>query len=82
MLFLVNEDVMNSPQALGVLHDDSGSGKVRPLQASLQQLLLSVRTPCCPSYTAAVLLRALSHVSGQVRTGTPVFSLISELTVQ
>uniref|UniRef100_A0A7N6BI18 HEAT repeat-containing protein 1 n=1 Tax=Anabas testudineus TaxID=64144 RepID=A0A7N6BI18_ANATE len=37
----------------------------KKLQASLQQLLLSVQTPCCPSYTAANLLRVLSQVNGQ-----------------
>ncbi len=36
----------------------------------MQQLLKSVQTSCCPSYSAAVLLRALSHVNGQVRAGT------------
>uniref|UniRef100_A0A3Q1INU8 HEAT repeat-containing protein 1 n=1 Tax=Anabas testudineus TaxID=64144 RepID=A0A3Q1INU8_ANATE len=55
--------------ALGVLHEDCVSAKAKPqqkkLQASLQQLLLSVQTPCCPSYTAANLLRVLSQVNGQ-----------------
>uniref|UniRef100_A0A7N8XJX5 HEAT repeat-containing protein 1 n=1 Tax=Mastacembelus armatus TaxID=205130 RepID=A0A7N8XJX5_9TELE len=37
----------------------------KKLQAALQQLLQCVRTPCCPSYSAAALLRALGHVNGQ-----------------
>lgn len=61
-------------QALGSLHDDCQSVRMSPqqkkLQVSLQQLLQSVQTPCCPSYSAAGLLRALSHVNGQVRAGT------------
>lgn len=40
------------------------------LQAAMQQLLQSVQTSCCPAYSAAVLLRALSHVNGQVRAAT------------
>uniref|UniRef100_UPI0037E97E07 HEAT repeat-containing protein 1 n=1 Tax=Semicossyphus pulcher TaxID=241346 RepID=UPI0037E97E07 len=56
-------------QALSALHDESPSVKLnsqqKKLQASLQQLLLSVQTPSCPSYSAAALLRALSHVNGQ-----------------
>uniref|UniRef100_A0A8D3C2Y7 HEAT repeat-containing protein 1 n=1 Tax=Scophthalmus maximus TaxID=52904 RepID=A0A8D3C2Y7_SCOMX len=48
--------------ALSVLHEDSSS---REVKASMQQLLRSVQTPCCPSYSAAVLLRALSLVNGQ-----------------
>lgn len=65
---------MKPVQALGVLHEECVSGKAKPqqkkLQTSLQQLLQSVQSPCCPSHTAAGLLRALSHVSGQVRPGT------------
>ncbi|XP_073345886.1 HEAT repeat-containing protein 1 isoform X2 [Pagrus major] len=67
------EEIIADPsylsQALGSLHDDCQSVKVSPqqkkLQASMQQLLQSVQTPCCPSYSAAGLLRALSHVNGQ-----------------
>ncbi|KAF7648691.1 hypothetical protein LDENG_00153150 [Lucifuga dentata] len=55
--------------ALGVMYEDSASGKgktqQKKLQASMQQLLQSVQTPCCPSYTAISLLRALQHVNGE-----------------
>ncbi|XP_053197120.1 HEAT repeat-containing protein 1-like [Scomber japonicus] len=47
--------------ALGVLHDESQ----QQLQASLLQLLRCVQAPSCPSYSAASLLRALSHVNGE-----------------
>lgn len=61
-------------QALGVLHEECVSVKMKTqqkkLQSSMLQLLQSVQTSCCPSYSAAVLLRALSHVNGQVRAGT------------
>lgn len=61
------------PQALGVLHDESLSSKAKPhhqkLAAAMCQLVQSVQTPSCPSYSAAALLRALSHVNGQVRRG-------------
>lgn len=54
-----------------MLHDECQSVKVKTqqkkLQSSMQQLLQSVQTPCCPSYSAAGLLRALSLVNGQVR---------------
>ncbi|XP_076024052.1 HEAT repeat-containing protein 1 isoform X2 [Genypterus blacodes] len=50
--------------ALGVLQEECVSGKVQ-LQASMEQLLQSVQTACCPSYTAATLLRALHHVNGE-----------------
>uniref|UniRef100_A0A671WLT3 HEAT repeat-containing protein 1 n=1 Tax=Sparus aurata TaxID=8175 RepID=A0A671WLT3_SPAAU len=67
------EEIIADPsylsQALGSLHDDCQSVRMSPqqkkLQVSLQQLLQSVQTPCCPSYSAAGLLRALSHVNGQ-----------------
>lgn len=36
----------------------------------MRQLLQSVQTSCCPAYSAVVLLRALSHVNGQVSTRT------------
>lgn len=58
-------------QALGVLYEECVLGKVKPqqkkLQASMDQLLHSIQTPCCPSYTAATLLRVLQHVNGEVR---------------
>lgn len=61
-------------QALGALHDNSKSIRVKTqqvkLQAAMRQLLQSMQAPCCPSYSATVLLRALSHVNGQVRRGT------------
>ncbi|KAI3365131.1 hypothetical protein L3Q82_010114, partial [Scortum barcoo] len=51
-------------QALSVLHEECLSSKVKTqqkkLQSSMQQLLQTVQTSCCPSYSAAVLLRALS----------------------
>lgn len=61
-------------QALGTLHEECLSVKVKTqqkkLQSAMQQLLRSVQTSCCPSYSAAALLRALSHVNGQVSAGT------------
>ncbi|KAM7381034.1 hypothetical protein PAMA_012054 [Pampus argenteus] len=68
------EEIIADPSylstALGVLHEESVSVTVKSqqkkkLQLSLQQLLQSVQTPCCPSYSAASLLRALSHINGQ-----------------
>ncbi|KAM4715615.1 LOW QUALITY PROTEIN: HEAT repeat-containing protein 1 [Anableps anableps] len=54
---------------LGVLHDESSSGKVKTpqekLKKALQQLLQSIQNPCCPAYTAAALLGALSSVNGK-----------------
>ncbi|XP_037610453.1 HEAT repeat-containing protein 1 isoform X2 [Sebastes umbrosus] len=72
-LLKTSEEIIADPsylsQALGALHEDCVAGKVKPqqkkLQTSLQQLLQSVQTACCPSYSAGSLLRALSHVSGQ-----------------
>lgn len=54
-------------QVLGVLHDESLSGKAKSQQGKLQvaQQLLNSR---CPAYTAATLLEALSSVNGKVRT--------------
>ncbi|KAF3704004.1 HEAT repeat-containing protein 1 Protein BAP28 [Channa argus] len=72
-LLKTSEEIIADPSylsvALGVLHEECMSAKVKQQQkkqqASLQQLLQSVQTPCCPSYTAATLLRALTHVNGQ-----------------
>nr|XP_046233291.1 HEAT repeat-containing protein 1 isoform X2 [Scatophagus argus] len=82
------EEIIADPsylsQALGVLHEDSLSVKAKTqqkkLQSSMQQLLQSVQTPCCPSYSAAVLLRALSLVSGQsvLSTLLPVLDRLLE----
>ncbi|XP_043958197.1 HEAT repeat-containing protein 1 [Gambusia affinis] len=49
---------------LGVLHDESLSGKAKSQQGKLQvaQQLLTSR---CPAYTAATLLEALSSVNGK-----------------
>nr|XP_033467663.1 HEAT repeat-containing protein 1 isoform X1 [Epinephelus lanceolatus] len=78
-LLKTSEEITADPsylsQALGVLHEECVSVKAKTqqkkLQASMQQLLQSVQTPCCPSYTAGCLLRALSNVNGQ--------SVLSEL---
>ncbi|XP_068585412.1 HEAT repeat-containing protein 1 [Cebidichthys violaceus] len=78
-LLKTSEEIIADPsylsQALGVLHDECSSVKVttqqKKLQLSIQQLLRSVQTPSCPTYSACCLLRALSHVSGQ--------SVLSEL---
>ncbi|XP_077357877.1 HEAT repeat-containing protein 1 isoform X2 [Festucalex cinctus] len=70
-LLNTSEEIVADPSylstALGGFHEMSESSKRKssPLQASINQLLLSVQAPCCPSYTAACLLRALSHVNGQ-----------------
>ncbi|XP_041818040.1 HEAT repeat-containing protein 1 isoform X2 [Chelmon rostratus] len=82
------EEIIADPsylsQALGVLHDECLSMKVKTqqkkLQSSMQQLLQSVQTPCCPSYSAVGLLRALSHVNGQsvLSTLLPVLDRLLE----
>ncbi|XP_034534761.1 HEAT repeat-containing protein 1 isoform X2 [Notolabrus celidotus] len=72
-LLRTSEELVADPsylsQALGALHDASRSGHVtsqqKKQQAALQQLLQSVLSLSCPSYTAAALLRALSDVNGQ-----------------
>ncbi|KAM7370301.1 hypothetical protein PAMP_009861 [Pampus punctatissimus] len=73
-LLKTSEEIIADPSylsmALGVLHEESVSVTVKlqqkkKLQSSLQQLLQSVQTPCCPAYSAASLLRALSHINGQ-----------------
>ncbi|CAJ1081349.1 HEAT repeat-containing protein 1 isoform X2 [Xyrichtys novacula] len=71
-LLKTSEEIIADPsylsQALGALHDDLQSSKgtsQKKLQAALQQLLLGVQNPSCPSYTAAALLQALSDVNGQ-----------------
>ncbi|XP_015227293.1 PREDICTED: HEAT repeat-containing protein 1 [Cyprinodon variegatus] len=68
-----SEEIIADPSylstVLSVLHDESLSSKVKSqqkkLQAALQQLLRNIQDPCCPSYTAAALLRALSLVNGK-----------------
>ncbi|XP_069374153.1 HEAT repeat-containing protein 1 isoform X2 [Paralichthys olivaceus] len=73
-LLKTSEEILADPAylslALGVFHEDSLSCNVKTLQqklqTSMQQLLQSVQTPCCPSYSATILLRALSHVNGQL----------------
>uniref|UniRef100_A0A3Q1EQT7 HEAT repeat-containing protein 1 n=1 Tax=Acanthochromis polyacanthus TaxID=80966 RepID=A0A3Q1EQT7_9TELE len=68
-LLKTSEEIIADPtylsQVLGVLHAESSSSKSRKLQASLQQLLSTVQTSSCPSYSSAALLDALSNVSGQ-----------------
>lgn len=71
-LLKTSEEIIADPsylsQALGTLHDGSQAGKSssqQKVQASLQQLLKTVQSPNCPSYTAATLLQALSNVNGQ-----------------
>nr|XP_057922061.1 HEAT repeat-containing protein 1 isoform X2 [Doryrhamphus excisus] len=52
--------------ALGGIHDECESAKRKSaLQRATHQLLLSIQAPCCPSYSAACLLKALSHINGQ-----------------
>ncbi|XP_035853129.1 HEAT repeat-containing protein 1 isoform X1 [Sander lucioperca] len=72
-LLKTSEEILADPsylsQALGGLHDDVVSARVKSqqqkkLEASLHLLLQSVQTPCCPSYSAGGLLRALSLVNG------------------
>ena len=61
-----------------MLHEESLTSKAKTqqkkLQASLQQLLRSVQTPRCPSYSAVHLLRALSQVNGQVGAGMHLYT--------
>ncbi|XP_077481923.1 HEAT repeat-containing protein 1 [Stigmatopora argus] len=69
-LLCTSEEIVADPSylstALGGLHEASESTKKNlPLKASMHKLLLSIQAPCCPSYTASALLRALSHVNGQ-----------------
>ncbi|GLD57810.1 HEAT repeat-containing protein 1 [Lates japonicus] len=72
-LLRTSEEIVADPSylssALGVFHDECSSSKVKTqqkkLQMSMQQLLQTIQTPCCPSYTAATLLRALSNVNDQ-----------------
>ncbi|XP_070707428.1 HEAT repeat-containing protein 1 [Pempheris klunzingeri] len=72
-LLKTSEEIIADPsyliQALGVLHEESWSVKAKPqqkkLQSSMEQLLQSVQTSCCPSYSAAALLRALADVNGR-----------------
>lgn len=65
--------LVGSLQALGALHDSCLAAKKKSQQAAqlaaLQQLLQSLQDPCCPSYSAAALLEALSQVNGEVRPG-------------
>uniref|UniRef100_A0A8C9X9F3 HEAT repeat-containing protein 1 n=1 Tax=Sander lucioperca TaxID=283035 RepID=A0A8C9X9F3_SANLU len=74
-LLKTSEEILADPSylsqvtALGGLHDDVVSARVKSqqqkkLEASLHLLLQSVQTPCCPSYSAGGLLRALSLVNG------------------
>jgi hypothetical protein len=37
------------------------------LGTAFQELLQTIKTSACPSYTAVALLRALDHVNGEVR---------------
>ncbi|XP_039991801.1 HEAT repeat-containing protein 1 [Xiphias gladius] len=87
-LLKTSEEIIADPSylssALGVLHEECLSSKLKTqqkkLQTSLQQLLRSVQTPCCPSYSAASLLRALSHVNGKsvLSALLPVFDRLLE----
>ncbi|KAG7470408.1 HEAT repeat-containing 1 [Solea senegalensis] len=72
-LLMTSEEIIADPAylstALAVLDDETSSSKVgtrrETLQASMQQLLQSVHTSRCPSYSATALLRALSLVNGE-----------------
>uniref|UniRef100_A0A7N8X9A1 HEAT repeat-containing protein 1 n=1 Tax=Mastacembelus armatus TaxID=205130 RepID=A0A7N8X9A1_9TELE len=78
------EEIIADPSylstALAVLQEECVSAKAKTqqkkLQAALQQLLQCVRTPCCPSYSAAALLRALGHIT------KPFFSALGDDAVQ
>uniref|UniRef100_A0A8P4KBM0 HEAT repeat-containing protein 1 n=1 Tax=Dicentrarchus labrax TaxID=13489 RepID=A0A8P4KBM0_DICLA len=82
------EEIIADPsylsQALGVLYDECQTVKVKTqqtkLQSSMRQLLQSVQTPSCPSYSAAGLLRVLSHVNGQITK--PFFPALGDEKVQ
>lgn len=54
-------------QVLGVLHDESSSGKAKSQQGKLQDTLQQLLNSRCPAYTATTLLEALSSVNGKVR---------------
>ncbi|XP_028287492.1 HEAT repeat-containing protein 1 isoform X2 [Parambassis ranga] len=73
-LLKTSEEIIADPSylstALGLLHEESLTNKAKQqqqqkkLQSSLQQLLLTIPSPSCPSYSAATLLQALSQVNG------------------
>ncbi|XP_007565302.1 HEAT repeat-containing protein 1 [Poecilia formosa] len=50
---------------LGVLHDESSSGKAKSRQGKLQDALQQLLNSRCPTYTASTLLEALSSVNGK-----------------
>uniref|UniRef100_A0A8C5CL96 HEAT repeat-containing protein 1 n=1 Tax=Gadus morhua TaxID=8049 RepID=A0A8C5CL96_GADMO len=69
------EEIIADPshlsQALSVLHEEV-SADAEPadpqkptLGTAFQQLLQTIKTSACPSYTAVALLRALDHVNGE-----------------
>lgn len=72
-LLRTSEEIIADPaylsQALGALQDSCLTAKKKSQQvallAALQQLLQSLQDPRCPSYSAAVLLEALSQVNGE-----------------
>ncbi|XP_029383324.1 HEAT repeat-containing protein 1 isoform X2 [Echeneis naucrates] len=72
-LLKTSDEVVADPSylssVLGVLYEECLSNKLKPqqrkVQTSMQQLLRCVQVPCCPSYSAASLLRALKLVNGQ-----------------
>ncbi|XP_054899068.1 HEAT repeat-containing protein 1 isoform X2 [Poeciliopsis prolifica] len=50
---------------LGVLHDESSSGKAKSRQGKLQDALQQLLNSRCPAYTATNLLEALSSINGK-----------------
>ncbi|KAM6897556.1 HEAT repeat-containing protein 1 [Xenentodon cancila] len=82
----ISADPSHLSTALGLLHNESLSSKPTPsqkkLQSSLQQLLRCVQSRCCPSYSGATLLRALTLVNGQsvLATLLPVLERLLEQT--
>uniref|UniRef100_A0A8C5C3K9 HEAT repeat-containing protein 1 n=1 Tax=Gadus morhua TaxID=8049 RepID=A0A8C5C3K9_GADMO len=84
------EEIIADPshlsQALSVLHEEV-SADAEPadpqkptLGTAFQQLLQTIKTSACPSYTAVALLRALDHVNGEITKA--FFAALGEEKVQ
>uniref|UniRef100_A0A8D0CS34 HEAT repeat-containing protein 1 n=1 Tax=Sander lucioperca TaxID=283035 RepID=A0A8D0CS34_SANLU len=66
-LLKTSEEILADPSYLSQVTAEPQTlihSQQKKLEASLHLLLQSVQTPCCPSYSAGGLLRALSLVNG------------------